>query len=420
MKKKILIIPSWYPTPDNRLRGSFFQEQAMLLSEKYDIKVLYTEFVNHPAINLKPSFFRAIKFLPRSIISLGLYFIKFLFQKTSEVKLPDEEVFMQPMLIYHVEKIFTFTTVSTYKAKIKAYERNYQQLTESGWTPDVIHAQSINIAGLVAHRIKLIFNTPYVVTEHNPFNIYNFPKTVQPLVRDTFHRADLVLSISYDKLRQICMCAIDIEPNMVYNFVNEKIFDLHHEKYTPGDPLKIITVGAASLLKDHITLLKSLKIIKDNGVPFEFTFIGLRTWFENTTYIKINEFIESNNLKKEINFIDHAERSKIPVHLNSNNIFILTSIAEGLSVSVLEAMASGLIVVATKHGGVEDIITRETGILVNLKDHKTIAEKLTDIYKGNIQFEPQLIREHIVSICGTAAFSQRLSNYYEQVLQREE
>ena len=41
MKKNILIIPSWYPTAENRIQGTFFKEQANLFTKDYNVKVLY-------------------------------------------------------------------------------------------------------------------------------------------------------------------------------------------------------------------------------------------------------------------------------------------------------------------------------------------------------------------------------------------
>ncbi|HQN16567.1 MAG TPA: hypothetical protein PLC90_09435, partial [Bacteroidales bacterium] len=39
--KKILIIPSWYPTPQNKLIGNYFREQALILNDNYDFFVVY-------------------------------------------------------------------------------------------------------------------------------------------------------------------------------------------------------------------------------------------------------------------------------------------------------------------------------------------------------------------------------------------
>ena len=57
-QKKILLIPSWYPTKENSIVGSFFREQAAILIEnkEIDIKVLY-------GIVKEVSFFEFILFL---------------------------------------------------------------------------------------------------------------------------------------------------------------------------------------------------------------------------------------------------------------------------------------------------------------------------------------------------------------------
>lgn len=46
MKKKILIIPSWYPTHSNPVLGCFFREQALIMSNDYDVKVLVSNEIN--------------------------------------------------------------------------------------------------------------------------------------------------------------------------------------------------------------------------------------------------------------------------------------------------------------------------------------------------------------------------------------
>lgn len=87
--------------------------------------------------------------------------------------------------------------------------------------------------------------------------------------------------------------------------------------------------------------------------------------------------------------------------------------------SVLEALASGLFVVATRHGGTEDILTQETGALVEVKNYNKIADRLEDIYEGRIQFDPSVIRDHVVSVCGRSAFKKRLIGYYGKALREQ-
>jgi glycosyltransferase involved in cell wall biosynthesis len=404
--KRILIIPSWYPTDKDRIVGSFFQEQANTLMDMYDIKVLYINFISPPALKLSP----------RRIASIFLYLLKYLFQRNNKVELPDDDIFLKPPVIQYKVLTFALTKKSFYKIVSKKYISKIESLIKNGWSPDLIHAQSVHVAGIIGLHAKQQLKIPYVITEHVQLNILSFPGCIQRTIKEAFQKSDCVLSVSFDKVRQLELNGISVEPNIIYNYVDESIFYRIVPRYKTGAPIKIISVGAASYIKDHLTLLKALKIIQSKGIPFNLTLIGLKIWGDNKTYKNTLQYIETNGLKNYVQVIDMVTREEIAKYLFENNVFLITSIAEGLPISVLEAMSTGLTVIATKHGGTEDILTPETGILVKIKDSQDIAEKLIDIYNGTRQFEPKFIRDHIVSICGRKAFSERLSSYYEQAI----
>ena len=80
-------------------------------------------------------------------------------------------------------------------------------------------------------------------------------------------------------------------------------------------------------------------------------------------------------------------------------------------------MATGLFVVSTRHGGTEDITTKQTGSLTEIKNYLKIYQILEEIYHGKIILNPKKIREHIISICGNEAFKTRLTGYYNKILE---
>jgi len=65
--------------------------------------------------------------------------------------------------------------------------------------------------------------------------------------------------------------------------------------------------------------------------------------------------------------------------LSASDIFVLPSLGEGISSSLLEASASGLAVIATSVGGNRDIVTKETGILVPPGDAKSLAKAIESL-----------------------------------------
>jgi len=402
--KKLLILPSWYPCPDDKINGSFFREQANILSDHFDIRVLIVRFSGRPSV-------RAFLETP---VETGLDWLRFVFQKKRTTVLPDSDVFINPPLIEYRSRVIQLTSRQRYKGCLDVYLNAIYDLISSGWKPDLMHAHSAYFGGVAAYHIKKAYAIPYVITEHAPFAISNYSKIMRNDVQLSFSKADKVLSLSRDKVRQLGMSGIDVECNLVYNLVNETFFEVVAKPYSPGEPLRLISIGAASHFKDHRTLLRAVEHLKCRQIPYSLTLIGLKAWGE--MYDQTLELISELGLDKEVTVIDRIDRDEVSSHLVAHNVYVMSSIAEGFPVSVLEALASGLFVVATRHGGTEDVMSDEMGRIVNVKDHEKIASYLEDIYLGKIVFSPSKIREAIVSICGCEAFKRRLIGYYQQAM----
>ena len=85
-----------------------------------------------------------------------------------------------------------------------------------------------------------------------------------------------------------------------------------------------------------------------------------------------------------------GSRDDVPEILRALDLFVLPSINEGISNTIIEAMATGLPVVATHTGGnPELVVSDKTGMLVPPKNVEAMA-KVLDLYVEN----PELCREH--------------------------
>jgi len=95
---------------------------------------------------------------------------------------------------------------------------------------------------------------------------------------------------------------------------------------------------------------------------------------------KIEKLIFKFNLQKQV--VLTGWRQDIPRILSAINIFVLTSLWEGLPITVLEAMASSKPVISTRAGGVAEVIMEgETGFLVAPRDIKKMADRLIVLIK---------------------------------------
>jgi glycosyltransferase involved in cell wall biosynthesis len=124
-----------------------------------------------------------------------------------------------------------------------------------------------------------------------------------------------------------------------------------------GAPI-IGTVSHLEQRKGHRYLLEAAQLLKGQGYAFKLTFAG-----HGSLQQQLEEMSQSLGLAQEVSFLGFV--SDVPKFLAGLDIFVLPSLYEGLGVAALEAMAAGKAVVASRVGGLSELIKEsETGLLV--------------------------------------------------------
>jgi len=111
--------------------------------------------------------------------------------------------------------------------------------------------------------------------------------------------------------------------------------------------------------------------------------------FPNVKFLLVGDGVLRNQIKKLINNFKLQDkviltgwRKDISRILSAIDIFVLTSLWEGLPIVVLEAMSANLPVVATHTGGIEEVIIEDkTGFLVSPSNMNTMSEKIAILLK---------------------------------------
>jgi len=139
-----------------------------------------------------------------------------------------------------------------------------------------------------------------------------------------------------------------------------------------SDELVLITVGNVNPTKGYGFLVRALAELKDLDCKWRMVIVGAVLDTNNEYYENIVAEIEHHKLSDRVIFA--GSRNDISEMLAHSDIFILSSVCEAGPMVLLEAMASGLPVVATDVGFVDEIIVdKENGLVVPVRNVEQLA-----------------------------------------------
>jgi glycosyltransferase involved in cell wall biosynthesis len=131
---------------------------------------------------------------------------------------------------------------------------------------------------------------------------------------------------------------------------------------------RLIAVGRLKAPKDFVTLVRALALLPRES--FEALIVG-----EGPDRSMLESELRRLGLESRVRLA--GERHDVPDLLAASDVFVLASVSEGLPVSVLEAMAAELPVVASHVGGLSELVVDgETGLLVPPRDADALAAAL--------------------------------------------
>ena len=168
--------------------------------------------------------------------------------------------------------------------------------------------------------------------------------------------------------------------NVVYTGLPLDMLDYKPISHKRGQPLKLLSVGRPHWIKDYPTALKACNLLKEKEIPFQYTIIGA-AGNEELLFL-----IDVFNLRDFVTLTGKIAQEEVYKKMETADVLLLPSIAEGLPNVAVEAMALGLPVISTNCGGVEElIIDSKQGWLVPKRNSKALAAAVEQL--NNLSLE---------------------------------
>lgn len=178
-------------------------------------------------------------------------------------------------------------------------------------------------------------------------------------------------------------------------------------------------VGTAALFRPRKgveVLLRALQKLKQRGIRFKFHAVGA---FETGTYeTSVKNSAARLGLDDRIEWKGFTD--DIDDELSSMDIFVLPSLyGEGLPMVILEAMAAGLPVIATRVEGVSEVIEHGvTGVLVDHADPSLLANSIQSLITGSMDWGAIREKAHLLQgkQYSARSMAHRVAQVYDEVL----
>ena len=224
---------------------------------------------------------------------------------------------------------------------------------------------------------------PILFTEHGRFHP-DFPSRKRMLYnRVAISRRDRIVAVG-EAVRQALITNEGFPANRVdriYNGINLEPFlntdyveanKIRTEFNIADSTFLIAHVARLDSIKDHLTAMRAVSRLVDAGVDAKLLIVGDGP--ERSTIERARAELSSSNI------IIAGIRRDIPAILAAADAFLLTSLSEGIPLTVIEAMASSLPVVATDVGGLSEVVIQgETGFLAPARDALAISNHLREL-----------------------------------------
>jgi glycosyltransferase involved in cell wall biosynthesis len=136
------------------------------------------------------------------------------------------------------------------------------------------------------------------------------------------------------------------------------------------DPPRAISVARLSAVKDPLTLLEATRRVVDRQPGFRLDLVG-----DGPLRSEVEAAIAQLHLGDAVRV--HGNVDDVGATLRGASFFVLASTSEGISLTLLEAMATGLPIVATRVGGTPEVVAHgETGLLVPPRAAEQLAHAM--------------------------------------------
>jgi len=274
----------------------------------------------------------------------------------------------------------------------------------------IVHGHSANFCALLAY-LGSFFGSKSVFTFRTDLRMGRLEnpdngKTEKIFYLNKIHR--LTAISEFLRKQVIGYYNLKIPVKVIYNGVPTDFERQKIKKYKRAKN-NVIFVGNLIRIKDPLTFIKAIKILKDSKINIKAKIIGI-----GNLEAKIKQIIRTEGLKDNIILIGKVNHDRIRKYFCQSSVYVCSSIGEGLANTIIEAIACGTRVVATSVGGNPEIGIEKYGCGKLVPPNKPVL--MAKAIKSQFKKNPSKGSLKLLSKFDRDISSEKYINLYKEVL----
>lgn len=382
-RKRILWLCSWYPDKMEPFNGDFVQRHANAAALYNDIHVI------HAAGDITGT------------------------EKAEQVSSKEG---LTEHIVYYKRVPGLLGKFINYNRWRAAYRQAIDQYIQKNGKPDLVHVHVPMRAGLFAMRLKKKYGIPYVVTEH--WTIYQPQSDVKyaaqkPLFRSVIQwvvkGCSRLLPVSKDLGLRMNEQVAKKEFTVIENVANENYFH-YADTIKPGSPFRFIHVS-------NMTYQKNAEGIIECFADFYQRYPAAELVIAGNMPASIKQLIEKTGLlNKKIFLRGEISYTEVAKEMQEANALLMFSRFENSPCSIIEALCCGLPVIATRVGGIPELINETNGMLVESLDKKGLIAAMGEMITNYTAYNRKKIAEDAAGRFSYPVIGKKLDEVYASLI----
>ncbi|MBO6792955.1 MAG: glycosyltransferase [Balneolaceae bacterium] len=288
---------------------------------------------------------------------------------------------------------------------------------------DIIHVHWLFPAGLCIPDIKQRLKKPIVLTLHGGDWYTNLNSGIDRMIADALHQTDVVICVGNQLKKDVLV---------KFPSLSEKIVHIPHgidcsvfQPVAEEAKMSLRKTLSWDLESEHILCVANF--YQEKGIELlveAFSNISSKDQFhlhlvaprrDRSIENKIQTILTENGLNQRASIYPSMSESELVKRYQAADFLVSPSRKEGFGLAIAEAIACGLPVLATKSGGPEEIVTEDSGILVEANNIKALENGLKSMMNEYNEYSSSILHQSISNRFSLTSKLDALTSIYRRL-----